>query len=737
MTYLLHARPRLLYHLGHLKMLNTLYRILVDGNNVVLLLIPYDEHDSRNRTLRARQQEEIELTRGFYRNYLGFDAPKLKVVSTLELDLAKRRMEEIQAVYFRLYTEGVPSVKRLIDEQNRSWASPNILFVPKCIAAIELLAPDQLICGEKHRVIAECFDEVLKELGHRIPFSTFEDFPDLFMGLGMDTLDSKERIIDINDNADFLLHKLAQLREMPDQKSAWMRKFIEHILEPAPERVKSDISRVHRSAAEQEMALTKLLANVRALIPYSLDQGEEGVQVRWGSIIGAGYSELTRLRIERMARQLFRDGNCRAVSLHRFIPAGKSGSTVLEVREHEHLNDLRISNVSILKVGSEHELRQEYENYKKLVKDRGTAAFMTIKKFRVTADGMAGIIYQDAHHHLGLRRQERIENIADLFRPVQYDPERAREILGRLMVTHLHEVLYKHGTTVDADSIRSFINEFLPAEYVVEVSGYDPRGSTAISTKSDGRFASREVEISEVDLRRRVLRAYTVAEHAKIDIFLGDRNEILLNEAAPGRRLWIEGKILTSRRDSYNSLLGRLGVVRRERTLEIEGIQLSDPTMQMEEELDREHYLFTLSPIHGDLHAENVLFGADGFGIIDFGKMRERFPALYDIAYLYADLKTRFVVNRYDIATLERVERALVAGTRPWRRRDRVAVRDLSFFEHSFLPQEIKQHGREETFYWLLGMILLGRLKFDVPGAEKRVGLVLAHYAFKRMGRGE
>ncbi|WP_412516269.1 hypothetical protein [Actinomadura madurae] len=43
----------------------------------------------------------------------------------------------------------------------------------------------------------------------------------------------------------------------------------------------------------------------------------------------------------------------------------------------------------------------------------------------------------------------------------------------RLLEAHLHEVLYKHGTRVDAGSLRTYINEFLPAEYRVEVASYD------------------------------------------------------------------------------------------------------------------------------------------------------------------------------------------------------------------------------------------------------------------------
>ncbi|MEO3810304.1 phosphotransferase [Sphaerisporangium sp. B11E5] len=733
-TYLLHARPRLMFHLGHLKMLNVLYRILLDGHNVVLLLIPYDEHERRNRTIRTRLEEETELTKGFYLNYLGFGKPRLRIISTPELDLPQSRLREIQTRYSRLYDEGSPAVKKLIEQQNRAWASPNILFVPKCLAAIEEVAPDHLIGGNKHQLIAQCFDEVLRDMGHVIPFTTFDDFPDLFMESGMDRMDSVHSYIDVNDNDDFVLHKLSLLRDMPGQKSAWLQEFMAAIFDAAPERVKNGISRVYRSEAEKEIALTKLLANVRALIPYALDDGESDVQIVWGGSLAATFSEPVRQRVERIARKLFQGNGSTYISLHRVFRAGKSGATVLEVREHESPGEFRVSNVSVLKIGLEHELQTEQENFDRFVRQRGTAAFMTIKRGGVGADGMAGILYQDAQHHLGMRLQDTIDNVSSLFRPVHYDFDEVRERLGRLLAAHLHEVLYKHGRPVDAGSVRRYANEFLPAEYRVQVSHYSA-GDSAIHYRSGGasdRHLRAEVRIAEVDLRRRVLRAYTVPEHSKVDVELAGDDEVLLNEVMPGRVLHLDGRLVAVRDDYYDALLTRLSVARDGRMMAIDRRVMTDPVRRIEEFLEREHHAFTVSPIHGDLHAGNVLFGGDGFGIIDYGKMRERFPALYDVAYLFADLKSRFVADRFDLPALVRLEESIVHGRGRFGR-DRRSLREISLFEYDSLPGNIKTLGSSEIFYSLLGIILLGRLKFDLPEVEKRVGLALAHYAFERV----
>ncbi|MFC6083434.1 phosphotransferase [Sphaerisporangium aureirubrum] len=733
-TYLMHARPRLMFHLGHVKMLNVLYRILLDGHSVVLLLIPYDEHERRNRTIRTRLEEEIELTKGFYRNYLGFAKPRLKIVSTPELDLPQSRLREIQSRYSRLYDQGSPGVKKLIEQQNRAWASPNILFVPKCLAAIEQVAPDHLICGKKHQLIAQCFDEVLRDMGHVIPFTSFDDFPDLFMESGMDRMDSVHSYIDVNDNDDFVLHKLSLLRDMPGQKSAWLQAFQSEILDGAPERVKNGISRVHRSEAEKEIALTKLLANVRALIPYALDDGESDVQIVWGGNLAATFTEPVRQQMERIARKLFQGNDSTYVSLHRVFRAGKSGATVLEVREHESPGEFRVSNVSVLKIGPEHELKAEKDNFDRFVKPRGTAAFMTIKRGGVAADGLAGILYQDAQHHLGMRLQDTIGNISSLFQPVHYDYDEVHARLSRLLSSHLHEVLYKHGRPVDAGSIRRYANEFLPAEYRVQVTHYSD-GDSTIHYRSGGasdRHLRAEVRIAEVDLRRRILRAYTIPEHHKVDVELAGDDEVLLNEVMPGRTLHLDGRLLAVRDDFYDALLARLNVAREGSRMAIDRQVLADPVRRIEEFLEREHHSFTVSPIHGDLHAGNVLFGGEGFGIIDYCKMRERFPALYDVAYLFADLKSRFVANRFGLPALVRLEEAIVHGRGRFGR-DRRSILEISLFEYDSLPAEIKLLGSSELFYSLLGIILLGRLKFDLPEVEKRVGLALAHYAFERV----
>ena len=404
--YLLHCRPRLMFHLGHVKMLNELYSLLLRGNRVTVLIIPYDEHEQRNRTYKVRLNEEITLTKEFYRNYLGFSGPQLNIVSTHDLGLEEARLDVITKLYQDLYRLRSDAVCRLIDEQNRAWASPNIKFVPKCIAAIEAMAPDVLVSGGKHRVIAEAFGEILEALGLQIESTCFDDFNDLFMQTAMDRADTVHTYIDINDNDDFVLHKLAMLKESGDQKEHWLDHFEEDILRPAPERVKSEVHLIQRSGSEREMALTKFLANVRRLIPYALDDDVESFQVVWSPDLRTTFTQRQRIDIERMAGNIYRQWQCDSISFPR-IYSGKSGSTVIEVREHIRGDTSQISNVSVLKIGPDSEIGREKNNYERLVARRRTSAFMEVRVSSITVQGMTGIVYQDANQYLGMGLKDR------------------------------------------------------------------------------------------------------------------------------------------------------------------------------------------------------------------------------------------------------------------------------------------------------------------------------------------
>jgi Ternary complex associated domain 9 len=730
-TFLVHCRPRITFHLGHIKMLNVLYGLLSAGHNVVIQIVPYDEHESRNRTLRVRLAEESEITKEFYRNYLGFDSPRLTIVNTLEQEIYREKLLELQRTYVALYDQGERTIKRLVDEHRRAWASLNILFVPKCIASMDALGPDYIICGEKHVIIAEAFGTLLRAIGHPIPSYKFADFKDLLFETAMDRLDSVHSYIDINDNEDFVLHKLSMLKEQPEIRSKWLNHFVEHIFTPAPERIKDGIARALRSEAEVEIALARFLASARSLIPYAIDDSAE-IDVNWNTSLFPYFTQGRQRQITRIARQLFRASDAKSITMQRIFGEGKSGSTVLEIREHES-DSGKISNVSILKIGPEAEMREEKQNYDRLISARKTAAFMAVKLGTVTLDGAAGIAYQDAQHYLGIGIKGRVDTIGSLFDKVFFDIEPAQAALRSLLSSHMHEVLYKHGSKVEAGIVKREINEFLPPDVRVRIDSYD-RSVDLLAANTPSPFASTirgYVDISEVSLQDRQAKGYTVNDGLKVELTFEDSDELVLNAIRPKRRMLVEGHVDATRRDYYDAIYAQLGVTRRVDAIRVaDAVTIPDPVTRIDDALSREHYDYVMSPVHGDLHAGNVLYGRGNIGIIDYGKMRERFPALYDVAYLFADLKSRYLSRYFDIPTIVELEEMMLRNRRrsPVGRLRRVRDR-LMLFEYSSLPEELQSLGSESLFQCLTLAIMLGRLKFDLPEHEKHINILLAHYA--------
>lgn len=714
-------------------MLNTIYSLLSSGHRVIVQIVPYDEHEPRNRTLRIRLREEAELTREFYRSYLGFDSPELTIVNAAEQEIVHERLVEIQRVYARLYQNGDHATTALIDEHRRAWASPNILFVPKCIASIEMLDPDYLVCGEKHEIIAEGFSVLLNATSRSIRSFKFEDFKDLYLEAAMDRVDSVYTCIDVNDNEDFILHKLAMLRKLPGVKVAWLNHFVEHILDPAPERLKDGLGRALRSEAELEIAVTRFLANVRALIPYALDDSVE-LNLNWGTAFSS-FTRNQKHQIARVAKQLYRDTGSTNITIQRLFGAGESGSLVLEIREHDDDNN-RVSNVSVMKIGQEPEIRAEKLNYERFILPRKTAAFMAVKPgAAASVDGTAGIVYQDAQHYLGMSVKDRIETIAAAFTGVRFDVKAAQRALHETLENHLYEVLYKHGRKVEAGTVAGYLNEFLPADFRVEVDSYD-RATETLTIASMPPVASTfqgEIDLTEVNHRQRTARGYAVDSGQKLDLTLGG-DELVLSAVRPGRKMFVAGRIISSRREFYDSLYGRLTITRNVGDIAVtNGLTIPDPVARIDEVVAREYYEYVISPVHGDLHSGNVLYGHGKVGIIDYGKMRATAPSLYDAAFLCADLKSRYLYKNFDLATIDRLETALGRRSVPprWAIRREVLSR-LAIFEYDSLPSAIKSLGPPRLYYVLLMSIYLGRLKFDLPEHEKRVGLLLAHHAYLR-----
>lgn len=742
-TYLLHCRPRLLFHLGQIYMLNILYDILCKGDNVIILIIPYDEHEKKNKTIKNRLQEEIDLTKNFYLKYLEYSSPQLKVMSIYDLDIPKERLFVIQKTYLDLYRDKTSFVKKMIDEKNRVWASPNILFVPKCIAAIEMLKPDYLICGRKHKMISDCFSEILKSincnpLNDKFVPLVFEDFKDLFMKEAMDSTDSVNTYIEVKDNEDFVLQKLSMLKNNI-LKSRWLEHFMQFIFNKAPERIKLGINQMQRTDSEKVIALNKFLKNVRDLIPYLIDSSRNDLTIAWSNDndISKKVSECEKPVIERIVRSAYSGKELSQLTIQRIFSAGKSGSLVFEIREFEKESAQIISNVSVLKIGDHDELIKEYNSYKEFIENKKTNAFMSISARSIVINNKLGILYQDAQHCLGINKQGRIDTVDKLFTGKQKKYEHLKCKLETLFKSHLNEVLYKHGSKVELASIKHFYNEFLPSEYKIEVDFYDKNNNVLKKKIGSGdRSFKNVVEITEVNLNKKFARAYTANSHVKLDLILnGDESMMNAVALSKGRKMNLYGEIISTRSDFYEKLLSDLNIKREQGLLMLsDKIKITDTISKIDELLSREYSNFQVSPVHGDLHSGNVLYGKENFGIIDYGKMRKKFPSFYDISYLLASVKINRLTNGLSLEKIYINEKRFSSSFSFLKLLGK-EFKFLEIFEYRNLPDEIKSHGDENLFYATLTLAYLGMLKFDLNLEFKKAALIYSHFSFLKIKR--
>ena len=732
-TYLVHCRPCLVFHLGHLRMLNFLYSLLLTGKRVIILINTYDEHDPTNRTLNRRLAEEVTITRGFYSAYLGFDEPYLTIKCTSDLLLEKSALIDIQRQYADLYSNGDPRARYLIEMHGRSWASPNILFVPKCIAAIENLNPDALIAGEKHRPIAECFDAILQRRGNSVPSYLFPDLLDLRMVTGMDHTRSVETYIDVSEQEDFILYKLNILRNEPELLSKWLEHFMQYVFLTAPERTKAGLGDVHILESAKVLALTRFLSNVRSMVPYGVQRPVDSFKVSWSDDLYRAVTSTEKMQIERIAAAIYSDSPCKLLSIYRIFGGGQSGSQVYGVREYDDAGAVNIANLSVLKIGPANDLLQEAANYKRFVAHRRTAAFMAVKAANVIVDTTSGLVYEDANRFLGVGEPgQQLEPLSSIFAPGKYTFEQIGLILRDLFSQHLYEVLYKHGVRKEVLKISYFLNEFLPASYSVKADTVEEIDHSAQGI--NGSHIITHIVLADSDIQRRMARGYTIGVHERVDIDLSSVSEIDLSRILPDAEITLGGTITDTRRTWFQKLVDELGLRYERGKLWVDtGNFVDDPLPALSSILQSEYRGVTQLAIHGDLHAGNVLWGAGRCGIIDYGKMRAAWPSLYDIAFLLADLKSYVTSRRMDIDGIIAVEHSF-ASARGRLSRDKREMRDLlRVFEYESQPPEVQALGPRNLFYGLMACVFLGRLKYGLRDQEKKVSLVLADWAMRRL----
>jgi hypothetical protein len=497
---------------------------------------------------------------------------------------------------------------------------------------------------------------------------------------------------------------------------------------------------VHSSESARTFALLKFLANARRLVPYATQAVDDATKITWSDELYRVVSPSDKSHIERIARGLYSESQCRSIAIYKILTPGKSGSSVLGVREYEDQNAAHISNLSVLKLGPASDLAQEANNYSRLIEHRRTGAFMSVRTDGIVVDNTSGLVYEDAQHFLGIGARDRLESFNAIFAPEKYTADQIQEKLHDLFVYHLYEVLYKHGIKKEVLQIGQYVNEFLPAAYrimAISATESDIEASGYPAQQGDlrrGDTIKFDAMITESNMVQMLARGYTRDAHSKIDIDLTVVSEAMLNKFSTGNRLTVTGKVLFSRSEWFRETFASLGASYDGSGLWIDRQHhIRDPLPRLDDLLVREYHGMVTSSIHGDLHAGNVLWGQGKSAIIDYGRMRDDWPALFDVAYLYADLKSHVVSDRMNVDILNSVEISLgrkkrwgsMAASRKFREL-------LSLFEYEQLPREVQSLGPRDLFYALLATVLLGRMKFDLSDDEKRTSLLLADWAMRR-----
>lgn len=725
-SVLLHCRPRMVFHLGHLRMLNVLYALLLKGCVVTILTIPYIEHEERNRTVRQRLNEDQVLTQAFYTNYLGFRQPQLRVLSADELDLG-RLSQEYSRTYSQMATEGSPGVRSLIDKHPHQWTSPNIPFVGKTLAAIETIGADMMVCGTKHAIISAAFDEVLGRVGTcgTQPF-LFEDLLDLRLRTGMDRTDSPGTYIELTDQPDFVLSKLHTIDDEPDSRHNWLTHFERLVLDGLPERLREDIPGQFNDDTERTFALIQLIKNSYRHIPYAQQPTSKDFSLEFGSY-GDQLLPHDREVIRRLSQGLFPSLGVSKATVYRLHTSGRSGSAVLGVRETliSDAHGTNVSRNSVIKIGDPIELRGEKEAYERYIAPKRTSAFTEVLTASSLVDDRAAIVYRDAAQYAGV--EGTVDDLYSLLRP-SAPSGRFREVFRSLVHNHLYPTLYSAGDQHESGSLRYVVNEFWPAELLLEARalGDMPATGETIQFNHTEEWRTATGIVAEVQPNIHFVRVYTAHSHAKIDLDVSQLSEEARARCILGDTITVHGRVTRTRRAFFESAVAALG-----------DPALVPPAMHVYDQLDslshREQHHYLISAVHGDLHAGNVLIADGRPYIIDYGKTRGGYPALYDIATLVADLKVRHYAERLAIDDVRRLERALAAGRRPLTGTGRDVWQDLRALEYSSWSAEMPKLGLEEGYNVLLGAIALGRLKFDSTVQEKRVAIELARACVERI----
>jgi len=724
--YLMHCRPRLEFHLGHVHALSHLHQLLVQGHCVTVLVIPFDEHEAHNRTFRLRLQEDVELTKVFYRNFLGFESPQLTVVSTYDIEISPEDIERMYEVFQQLYRDD-DSVRRLVEVHGRTWASIHSKFVAKCICSIKRFHPTHTTCGSKHQLISLAFKAMLSRSGVNVEEVFFSDLLDLTMSSSMDNKDTAHTVVEITDNDDFVFHKLSLQQCRTENKvESWLDHFSIQLLPKVPARLTQNVPSTCRTTAEKEIALVRFLANVRRLIPYVQQATASKLEIQFNGTYRAKKDQAQISRYSELIRRVYASENVQRVEVSKEYTDGASPTTVFEVRERTTDASDHVANLSVLKFGDSYELGKERAAYEAIVRPSKTSGFAEVKGFAGPYERMGALRYQSAEYFMGASSRQHIRRLCDLYSHSLGDDERSRNLtrLFRFLDEHLFQALWNRSKKLERRAVSDQYNVFLPARYSVFIDHRDPvSGDFCKSKMGDTQtLLSMQLRVTEYhsDLKR--VRAYTVDSGQKVDVFYGNLDEQDTQQFREGNVLSVRAEVRKERRDTFERLLKEDDDLRRICEGKPHPEEIAQDLLAFE--FEAVHH----GPIHGDLHCGNIITTGDSFCVIDYGKTSASGLVAHDIAMLLSDLHLKTTADQGTECHTDMF--STIRKFFQWR-----PDVDSNYFvvlDYGKLSNRIRQIVDEKVFWASLALTFLGTLKFPLSVPQRRVCLRGAYDCYER-----
>lgn len=738
-SILMHCRPRESFHLGNLYCMNHIKKLIEKRYFVTILIFPFEESISDNHFLIGRLQENVEITKKFIVNYLG-NPHNLMVLSSQELELDSNTVSKCLEIWDSILSESSAeddeNLKSLVLDKSRKWAF-QARFVAKCIAAICKLKPTHLVFGEKHVNIATSFNTIIRRLDE---FSepnliSIPDFLD-YNGSPMDSMQGSNACIDIMDGRTTLDNKLMLLSG--DHIYHWLKYCLDTLIKQSPSKhiCKSLQEKIRSVNIKKEVdrgsyveILDLYLQSVRADLHYMESYKEKEILCR-SEIRSALHMNFSTF--EQLIRELFYKRNANTLKVHKLFSNGKSGSLVLEVlisskNSHEYINS------AIVKLDRYDKIMDEFNNFNKYIEPNQTHAFVEVSKPTKSINGWGGLIYKDAKMWLGKGIGKNVESLRKVL-SIPVDNQTMDQIIACIAELIDYQLFYTiYNQDYDKNeyvSLAKYYSQSLPSAYQISVDQFDKDTNTYIYSafREGDQVFEDEMIISEI--HDKFIRLYNLSYEVKADLYLEQtiKSHITTNKNAI---IFVKGLVKKTQEKEYLEQLQTLGFSTYEDKLFDGQTYYYNVFSNLKALLNNELEYLCISPIHGDLHTENIMFQKGQMVVIDYGMVRPNHVTVHDTVLLLCDL----IVNCFG-KLFSQEETIGIVSTVFGLRMGNVSVTDqnkrylklLKTFCYASSKNSIcriKDFCSEKAYYTCICLQFLSLLKFEsLTKNEKRLALI-------------